>query len=266
MAGNQLGLGRMLQSIGQSMGQWGEQKRQAEQAAMQRALQMRELELREQAAVREQAQIDEANEQNEFTRTFNVANATPEGAVLDPTLSGSMKKFGMGSFIKPAAPATIPTINPMTGVGGPGVGVKMPERMIATQPPGFRQADRRNDLQSAQFEANLNFKLQDLQRRIEAADRAGDIAGVRAQTAALMALIAKANQQQQGANIEEDNIGAWEKRALEYAKALVGDDITMLPEARAQAIEAAVAKWKAENPRPTGTVRQEAGRTSGLFK
>jgi hypothetical protein len=266
MAGNQIGLGRMFQSIGQSMSQWGEQKRQAEAAAMQRALQARQLELQEQANERQKAELDAQLENAEFNRTLQVANVMPEGAALDATLSGQMKKHGMGGFIKPAAPETLPIPTGIHGGMTP-VNIPMPERMIATQPPGFRQADQRNQLLASQHVDNMGLKIQALQAKIEQQDRANDIAGLRASTAQLMALIAQTNSRQQGGNMDVDNNAAYENRALAYAKALIDGNIMLTdPVKRQAAMDAAIADWKSKNPPPAGVSTGAApatGRSAG---
>lgn len=266
MAGIQRGLGAMFQQIGQSMGQWEGQKKQAEQLAMERALRERQLELAELANERAEREDAAQQEQREFDRTFQMASVLPEGSDAQPEFAASLRKFGGGGMLKPTQ-SNVAMPNPMTGMPGPGVVVNnptKPEVFTGTQPPQLRSSILSNTVRQEQNAAMMNYRIQDLQRKIEQADRMGDIASIRLLTTQLMAEIARDKAADSRTNTAVDNVAAWEKRALDYAKAVVGDDEWSSPAERQSNINAAIAEFEKKNPKPTTTAAPPPQKRSGI--
>lgn len=264
MAGIQAGLGAMFQSIGNSMGRWEQQKAQAQQIAMDRALKNRQLELAELENERQEREGAARIEQAEFDRTFQMANVLPEGSVAQPEFAASLRKFGGGGMLTPSrSNVSVPNLR---GIPGPAVAVNnptLPETFTGTQPPALRNA--LIGAESRETIAAQRHALQEaaLREKIAEADRRGDRAAVAQSIAELRALTEQNKANATIANMGVDNQAAWENRALNHAKAIVGDSDYMEPEDRERRIIAAIDAWKKANPMPTGSAG--TSKKSGLF-
>lgn len=267
MAGIQRGLGAMFQSIGQSMGKWEDQKKQNEQLAMQRALQARQLELAELRNEREEREADATIQQRDFENTMAIANVTPENSSVQPEFAAKLREHRMGGMLTPGQSyVSVPNLRGIPGPITPINNPTLPEKFTGTMPPALRAAAQNNEARLSIAEQRNALQLAEIQRKIEAADRAGDLAGVRAETARLMMLITQQRMEQAGANMGADNNMARMREAREYAETVVGD-MVFDPIKRKQAIDAAIKQWLADNPPTTAAPSRPSvtGGKSGVF-
>lgn len=226
MAGNQMGLGMMLSQIGNNMANWGEQKREREQQAMQRALQQRQLELAEKKAEEDRLEREAADQHRRFERAFSMNNSLPGGTPLSPEIVKDWEEIGMGPFIAPGKKEefSVPNIH---GMPSPLVGINGPARSIATAPPGLRQTELTNSRLTGQHEDTMAYRAEQLRLKGLADQNSATASLIRALAAQTAANTGQQNSRQNSGNMNFDNIIAARKQAAAEANQWVPPDTIM---------------------------------------
>jgi hypothetical protein len=220
MAGNQMGIGMMLSQIGQSMANWGDQKREREQAAIQRALQERQLELAELKAERDERAAEDARNHQRFERAFSMNNSLPGGTPLSPEIVKDWEEIGMGPFVAPGKKEqfSVPNIH---GIPGPLTGITGPARSIATAPPGLRQTDLTNARLRDQNAALNDYRNRSLGVREELGEKSATAALINALANQVRAQTGQGSASAGAGNMQFDNQMAARKQAILEADARV---------------------------------------------
>jgi len=218
------GLGGMMRQIGASMTNWEAQKKEAQQKALEIALKQRELQ--EQANYRTESlglqrqQLQQQQTKDDFARASGIAEMMGPGTPMtDPATTDLLRKQGFGSLITPGRQDVQVPIPNIRGISAPTT-VDMPDRWQGVMPPQLRAQLTANSRLTDQFEASMDFKLQQLQQMKELAEMRGDVAGIQAAAALINAEVAKMRGEQSG-KMTPFQV---EQAAREYADSIVPAD------------------------------------------